>query len=184
MTNNNQMTYTIAEHIEMTHSYWYRLMVEVCPICTNAFPTIADTDPGSVVEAIGALEVCQDCQGEYGGYVFSEDYRGINFYDKFPECRDYERLVEELEKMEEEFNATPLWEISESFVASLADMKQTVEEFRQDIVQLLKDGGQSGYYPGDGMGYDEEEEEYTDLETEKWNNYWNDFNQCGIRVSY
>ena len=48
------------------------------------------------------------------------------------------------------------------------------------------------YYPEDyndvakkfGL-YDESEDvDHEDLENEKWNNYWGDYNQCGIRINY
>ena len=46
------------------------------------------------------------------------------------------------------------------------------------------------YYPEDyndvkkkyGMYEESDEAEQVDLESEKWNNYWNDYNQCGIRI--
>ena len=48
------------------------------------------------------------------------------------------------------------------------------------------------YYPEDykdvakkfGL-YDESEDvDQEDLENEKWNNYWSDYNQCGVRIDY
>lgn len=48
------------------------------------------------------------------------------------------------------------------------------------------------YYPEDcmdikkkyGMYNESDDVEQDDLESEKWNNYWSDYNQCGIRISY
>ena len=38
-----------------------------------------------------------------------------------------------------------------------------------------------------GLAEKTEKEEYydeTDLDKEKWDNYWNDYNQCGVRIDY
>ena len=38
-----------------------------------------------------------------------------------------------------------------------------------------------------GLAEKTEKEEYydeTDLDKEKWDNYWNDYNQCGVRLDY
>lgn len=48
------------------------------------------------------------------------------------------------------------------------------------------------YYPEDyndvskkfGLYNDAEDVDQDDLESEKWSNYWGDYNQCGIRISY
>lgn len=48
------------------------------------------------------------------------------------------------------------------------------------------------YYPEDytdvakkyGLYVQSDDIDQTDLDKEKWDNYWNDYNQCGIRVDY
>lgn len=35
-----------------------------------------------------------------------------------------------------------------------------------------------------GLYVESDDDEYVDLEKEKWDNYWSDYNQCGIRVGY
>lgn len=186
MTNTTtRMTYTIGEEIEARHGYWSALTVQVCPACVEPFPAISNVDPGSVEEAIGAVLVCDKCCKEHGGYVFTEQkgYVFMSFYDRYPEVRDFERLLWELDNMEEKFTSTPLAELDYEFIADLVELRQCVEDFRFSIVELLK----YEYNDNDAMGMmgvEEDEYDHTDLEKEKWDNYWSDYNQCGIHVSY
>lgn len=48
------------------------------------------------------------------------------------------------------------------------------------------------YYPEDynevakkyGLYIESDDFDQTDLDKEKWDNYWGDFNQCGVRIDY
>ena len=175
-----RMTFTIGEEIEARHGYWSALAVQICPVCEEAFPAIVDTNPGSTAEAIGAIETCEKCSKTHGYYILSgEEYNFINYYDKYPEVRDFERLLWKLENMEEESKSTPFAELEYEFIAELVELRQSVTDFREDIVQLLEHGYGLEHL---GMGVEEDDHDYTDLDKEKWDNYWGDYNQCGIHI--
>ena len=168
MKTNNQTTrmhYSIGEHIEEMYGYYTRLSHETCPVCKDEYLTFLDDDPGSVEAAVGILRPCDHptCIEITSGAVFC----GSDL-DKLLRLTD-----RELNDLTQE-NGTDIIECDHQEI-NIMDILYRRDEAAGELYTMVNDWGWD-------MGV-EEEDEHVDLEKEKWDNYWGDYNQCGIHIS-
>ena len=90
--------------------------------------------------------------------------------------------------------ATQALNIAKKFTSKY-DKVTLSDDYYEAFIELKKGSNNplvNTYYPEDyndvakkfGL-YDESEDvDQEDLENEKWNNYWSDYNQCGVRIDY
>ena len=90
--------------------------------------------------------------------------------------------------------ATQALNIAKKFTSKY-DKVTLADDYYEAFIELKKGSDNplvNTYYPEDyvdmekkyGLYEESDEAEQVDLENEKWNNYWGDYNQCGIRIDY
>lgn len=162
-----RMTYTIGEHIEETYGYYVRISHETCPVCKDEYLTFLNDDPGSVEAAVGITYPCDHptCREVSSGAIFCGS--------------DIDNLLrlssEELQDLVEE-KGTDLIECDYKEISIMEILLRRDEEKEP---QVYDDNYEAWLMEMEG-GHEHRE---VDLETEKWDNYWSDYNQCGIHIS-
>lgn len=67
--------YTIEDYMRQKHYYGAheRLVVDICPTCDKSYHYVRNEDPGSVQEAIGIIDICDNCHSKYS-HLFLDWY--------------------------------------------------------------------------------------------------------------
>lgn len=168
-TMTNRMTFTIEEEFTAVHG-WAWIGYERCPVCLTEVLSIVDNDPGSVEAAVGVHHVCEH-----------------------PICRELAGAAMLICGSEtEELLSKDTYTLSELSLSTTfvqcdgADIRVASILGRRYAVEYVQDKEKEQDFYIDNRWDDEPDYDdgHVDLETEKWNNYWGDYNQCGIRVGY
>lgn len=160
----NRMTVTIEEAFQSVQGHYAWIGYEVCPVCQCETLSVIDEDPGSIEEAIGVFYVCEHptCRAIAGSVVIC----GTDID---------ELLRKDTYTLSEMGNGKVECDSVEVCLASILGRRYAVEYMKEREEQEI-DFSLFDHY--------EDDHDEVDLEQEKWNNYWSDYNQCGIRVSY
>lgn len=167
-----RMKFTIADHIESEYGYYSTIGMHQCAVCTVPFPAICDEDPGSTEAAIGVRFICShpECNEIAGGGMI---ICGTDLQELLEiQSSKFLHLADELDGiMECDGMEVDLW--------AIADRRSVVANYLQELGYMQEWGNAWDMDP-----YGRSEDDHWDSDTEKWNNYWSDYNQCGIHVSY
>ena len=164
---NTRMSYTIEEAFTGVYGMSW-IDYETCPVCLTEVLSIVDNDPGSVEAAVGVHHVCDHPKClEIAGtntIICGEDIEELLRKDNYDLAVMGDIVVD-----------------CNGFKVNIGDIldRRYEVEFEKDMEEDEQD-----FYEEDHSWMMHEDEQEVDLETEKWNNYWSDYNQCGIRVSY
>lgn len=168
----NTMTFTIEEHVQSNYGGHYMTIgIIQCAVCTVPFPAICDGDPGSVEAAVGVRYVCEhpECREIAGAAVLI--------------CgMDIEELLEkdssDILALARENNGVLECDGEDVNLDAIINRRMVVSDYLQELGWLQEWGGAWDTDP-----YAQEEDDW-DSDNEKWANYWGDYNQCGVHVSY
>lgn len=166
-----KMSFTIEEHIESKYGNYMTIGIKQCAVCTVPFPDICDEDPGSVEAAVGVTFVCEhpECREIAGGAVLI--------------CgTDIQELLEkdhnDIFALAEQNNGVLECDGFDVDLYAIVDRRVTVGDYLQELGWMQEWGG-----AWDTCPYARDEDDW-DSDNEKWSNYWGDYNQCGVHVSY
>lgn len=158
-----RMTFSIEEAFAEQHQqhYYPWIVFENCPVCEGEMMYVYDEDPGSVEAAIGVHHICDHptCQEIAGGEAII--------------CgTDIEELLRMSTEDLQEMHSIVHCDGVQVDISGILERRQAVDMEREQVI--------------DPMMFDRYDDAHddVDLDTEKWNNYWSDYNQCGVHVSW
>lgn len=165
-----RMCYTIEEQIEYEYGNYMGIGMIECAVCEILFPEICNADPGSTEAAIGVSHVCShpECLAIAGGPVL---IAGTDIHELL--ATDTEQLQDMLTMVAEAICCDG----EDIYIEAILNRRHEAwVEYYQGREEYIFDEEDYSHYDE----YDQEK----DLSNEHWDNYWGDYNQCGIHVSY